>query len=100
MRRTCRECAIADEARPARARGGARAPPCKSQHLEPRGSCLRRHGNAVHPTALLLYRSNSEPELLLQGSGEEAPDCVPLPAIALATSSTVAPSGRRSIAMT
>src|SRR5437763_8638452 len=79
MRRICRESAIADEARGDPGPGGARAPPGKPQHPEGCGSCLLRRGNAVDPAALLLRRSESEPELLLQSAGEEAPDRVPLP---------------------
>src|SRR5215831_14108631 len=80
MARFCRECATADEARQDRAAGGARAPPGKPWHLGSRGSCLLRCGDPVDPTALLLARGEGEPELLLQGSREEAADRVPLAA--------------------
>src|SRR5262249_2893035 len=63
-------------------------------------SCARQRGDAVDPAALLCGRSKGKPELLLQGT-ENTPRtvwrCQP---VALATSSTVAPSGRRSIAIT
>src|SRR5437763_4039735 len=101
MPRLCREHATPDEVRRGRARGGARAPPRKLLHLGSRGSCLLRRGNAVDPPTLLLGRGEGEPELLLQGSRKKRPRtvccCQP---IALATSSTVAPSDRCSIATT
>src|SRR6516164_4123786 len=59
-----------------------------------------RLGDAVDAAAFLFGRSEGEPELLLQGS-EKTPRtvwrCQP---VAPTTSSTVAPSGRRSIAIT
>src|SRR5260370_33797265 len=79
MHRLGRERATADEAPRDRVRGGARAPPGKPQHPGSRGSRLLRRGNAVDPAALLLVRGEGEPELLLQGSREEAAHRVPLP---------------------
>src|SRR5271155_41010 len=91
----CRERATADEARRGQARGGAQAPPGKPLHLGSRASCLLRGGDAIDPTALLRRRGDGQPELLLQSSGEEPPDRVPLPThYACDLVTTVAPSDR------
>src|SRR5262249_58098267 len=72
--------ARAEDPREGGRRGAARPPPAKPLHLGSRGSCLLRCGDPVDPTALLLARGEGEPQLLLQGSREEAADRVPLPA--------------------
>jgi hypothetical protein len=68
---------------------------------ELRRSRVCRCRDAVDPAALFLGRSEGQPELFLFRVPEKMPRtvcrCQP---VALATSSTVTPSGRRSIAMT
>src|SRR5580704_13360659 len=99
MPRLCRERATAAEARRGRAGGGAQAPPGKPLHLGWRGSCLLRDGDAVDPAALFFGRDKGEPELLRVPEKRPRTVCRCQP-VALATSSTVAPSGRCGIAMT
>src|SRR5438132_11491597 len=100
MPRLCREHATPDEVRRGRARGGAQAPPGKPLHLGSRGSCLLRQGDAVDSTALLVAEARVSPSFFFRVPEKSPRTVCRCQPITLATSSTVAPSGRCNIAIT